>query len=792
MKFSENWLREWVNPQLSTAELVEKLTAAGLEVDGAEPVAGEFSGVVIGQVTSVTPHPDADKLRLTKVNVGEAELLDIVCGASNVREGLKVPVAVIGAVLPGNFKIKQAKLRGMPSFGMLCSSKELGLTESADGLLELADDAPVGTDIRDYFQLDDTAIEVDLTPNRSDCLGVAGIAREVGVLTQQDVCGPAINQVAASSDKTLAVSVNAEQACPSYLGRVIENINPAAETPLWMQEKLRRSGVRSLGPVVDVTNYVMLELGQPMHAFDLAKINGGIAVRFANDKEKLTLLDGQDVELNADTLVIADSNAALAMAGVMGGESSSVTDSTSSLFLESAFFAPEFIAGKARSYGLHTDSSHRFERGVDPLLPRQALERATALLLEIVGGQAGPVVEQSSAQHMPTEKQVVLRAQRIRRVLGIDLPAAQVEEQLTRLGLKVSQVADGEWQVQVPRFRFDLSIEVDLIEELGRLYGYDKLPETRPQGTVLTSQITEQAVTQSRLQQALVNRGFYEAITYSFVDPELQALLSWDGQAPVKLANPISADLSVMRTNLWPGLIQALVHNVNRQQERVRLFEIGRVFTGTLEDLAQQTHIAGVIYGGRFAEQWAEKQRPVDFFDLKADVEALLAPAGGELSFKAEAHPVLHPGQSARIYKNGVAMGWMGAIHPKLNKALGFSGRAYVFELDAEQVMQTRIPEFTPLSRFPAIRRDLALVVDQQVTAGAISDCLSKVDSDILKSIQLFDVYSGEGVELGKKSLAVAFHIQHSDRTLTDEEVDALMAEITQTLEQQVSTTIRS
>ncbi|MAX51188.1 MAG: phenylalanine--tRNA ligase subunit beta [Methylophaga sp.] len=791
MKFSEKWLREWVNPALDTDALVEKLTGAGLEVDAVEAVAGEFSGVVVGQVTSVTPHPDADKLRLTKVNVGGEALLDIVCGASNVREGLKIPVAVIGAVLPGNFKIKQAKLRGVPSFGMLCSSKELGLTESADGLMELADDAPVGEDFRVYLDLDDKAIDIDLTPNRSDCLSVAGVAREVGVLTSEDINAVASEPVSATSSKILDVNVEATAACPRYLGRIIENINPAAETPVWMQEKLRRSGLRSLGPVVDVTNYVMLELGQPMHAFDLGKIEQSINVRLSQQGEKLTLLDGQTIDTQADTLLICDAEKPLALAGVMGGQDSSVSSLTTSLFLESAFFAPEAIAGKARSYGLHTDSSHRFERGVDPELASKTMNRATSLLLEIVGGEAGPVIEECSEKDLPKTATIHLRTDRIKRVLGLELDGKTVAEQLTRLGLAVDVVEDG-WQVSVPSFRFDLSIEVDLIEELGRLYGYDKLPNTRPQGTVLTTNITETLTPVERLQNLMVDRGYHEAVTYSFVEPKIQQLLAQDDSAPIKLANPISSDLSVMRTSLWPGLVQAMVYNANRQHDRIRLFEVGRVFKGTLNDIAQPRQIGGLIYGSNYAEQWSQKPREVDFFDIKADVEALLALGGGQVRFEKESHPALHPGQSARVYKNDEAIGWLGAIHPKLNKSLDIDGKVYVFELSLNELVDSVVPEFETLSKFPALRRDLALLVDDAVNAGQIEDCLSKIDSDILKSFQLFDVYSGEGVELGKKSLAVAFILQHKERTLTDDEVDSLLKTVTETLSQKLNATIRS
>lgn len=791
MKFSEKWLREWVNPAFDTETLVAKLTQAGLEVDAVTAVAGDFQGVLVGEVKSVKAHPDADKLRVCEVDVAASELLHIVCGAANVREGLKVPVAVIGAVLPGNFKIKQAKLRGEPSFGMLCSAKELGLAESSEGLLELAAAAPVGQDIRDYLDLNDHTIEVDLTPNRSDCLGVAGIAREVGVISQTDVTAPGMPDVFAVNDVTLPVEVSAAKACPRYLGRVINGINPQAASPVWLQEKLRRSGLRSLGAIVDITNYVMLELGQPMHAFDLVKITGGIEVRFAKQGESVTLLDGQTIELQDNSLLIADADGPLALAGIMGGRDSAVSDETVDIFLESAFFAPDAIAGQARGYGLHTDSSHRFERGVDPELAKQAMQRASQLIIDIAGGQPGPVIEQSSIVDLPKPADIILRADRIKRVLGISLPADDVAEKLSRLGLQVTPTENG-WQVVVPSFRFDLAIEVDLIEELGRLYGYDQLPQTRPQASVLSTSISEHQLQTERLQNVLVDRGYFEAITYSFVDPNLHQYFAASELEPIALANPISADLSVMRQSLWPGLVQALSYNLNRQQDRVRLFEIGRVFNGEKSAIEQQLRVGGLIYGDITAEQWADKARKVDFYDAKADVEALLALAGGEVTFVAEAHPALHPGQSARIIKNGLAIGWLGALHPKLNKPLDINGKVFVFEMQLSAVLAAQVPEFSGVSRYPAIRRDLALVVEQTITAGQIEHCLKSIDSDILKAFQLFDVYTGDGVEQGKKSLAIAFRIQHGERTLTDDEVDALMTQIRDNLQSSLGAVIRA
>ncbi|PCJ32152.1 MAG: phenylalanine--tRNA ligase subunit beta [Gammaproteobacteria bacterium] len=792
MKFSEKWLREWVNPEIDSATLSEKLTQAGLEVDAIEAVAGEFSGVVVGQVVSIEAHPDADKLRCCKVDVAGEELLSIVCGAANVRQDLKIPVAVVGSVLPGDFKIKKAKLRGVESFGMLCGASEIGLVDNVKGLMELADDAPVGMDLREYLDLDDISIDVDLTPNRSDCLSVAGIAREVGVLTGCDLTVWPAEETKIQSTSQLNVNVTATAECPRYVGRVIEGINANATTPVWMQEKLRRSGVRSLGPVVDVTNYVMLELGQPMHAFDAQRLNGDITVRLAKQDEKLVLLDGQEVTVKTNTLVIADDSAALALAGIMGGESSSVGDNTTAIFLEAAFFNPLAIAGRARAYGLHTDSSHRFERGVDPALAPQAIERATSLLLTIVGGQAGPITEVTTEKELPVAPVITLRPDRIKRVLGIHIDAKQVEDQLTRLGLDVVAV-DAGWQVTIPSFRFDLSIEVDLIEELGRLYGYDKLPETRPQGTVLTADISEHTLLTHRLQSLLVDRGYQEAITYSFGDPKIQQLLAFENEQGIALENPISADLSVMRTSLWPGLIQAMVYNLNRQHDRIRLFEVGRSFRGTKDNIEQHRQIAGAICGSRYTEQWSQKQSPVDFFDVKADVEALLdLGCHSDIRFVAEEHSALHPGQTARIYHGDTAIGWIGALHPRLNKPLDLNVRVYVFELTLTAVLEARVPSFEVLSRFPANRRDLALLVDSQITAGQIEHCLNGVESDILKAIQVFDVYSGEGVEDGKKSIAVSFNLQHKERTLTDEEVDSLMSSIAQRLEDHVGAVIRS
>ncbi|MDX1722355.1 MAG: phenylalanine--tRNA ligase subunit beta [Pseudomonas sp.] len=791
MKFSEQWLRTWVTPQVSRDELVARLSMAGLEVDSVTPAAGVFSGVVVGEVLGTEQHPDADKLRVCQVSNG-AETFQVVCGAPNVRPGLKIPFAMIGAELPGDFKIKKAKLRGVESNGMLCSASELQISEENDGLMELPADAPVGQDIRAYLDLDDASIEVDLTPNRGDCLSLAGLAREVGALYDAPVTRPQIAVVAPSHDEVRPVEVLAAQACPRYLGRVVRNVDLSRPTPLWMVERLRRADVRSIDAAVDITNYVMLELGQPMHAFDLAEINGGIRVRMAEEGEKLVLLDGQEVSLRADTLVIADHQRALAIAGVMGGEHSGVSDKTCDLFLESAFFDTIAIAGKARSYGLHTDSSHRFERGVDWQLAREAMERATGLLLEIVGGEAGPIIEAVDRQQLPSISPVTLRAERIEQMLGLKMDDAEVVRLLAALGLGISADGEGQWQVTVPSHRFDISIEVDLIEELARLYGYNRLPVRYPQARLAPQPKTEAAVELPALRRLLVARGYQEAITYSFIDPKLFELFH-PGVEPLMLANPISADMAAMRSSLWPGLVKALEHNLNRQQSRVRLFESGLRFVGQLEGLKQEPMLAGVICGSRLSENWAHGRDNVDFYDVKADVEALLASAGSgaDFNFIPGEHAALHPGQTARIERDGRLVGFLGAMHPELGKALGFDQPVYMFEVVLAEIAQGCMPKFQELSRFPEVRRDLALLVDRDVPAATLLAVIREAAGEWLTDLKLFDVYHGKGIDPLRKSLAVGLTWQHPSRTLNDDEVSTATQNVLTSLEQRFNATLR-
>ena len=792
MKFSEQWLREWVDPQVSTAELAEQLTMAGLEVDAVEPVAPAFEGVVVGEVVDVQPHPDADKLRVCKVAVGEAEPLDIVCGAPNVYAGMRAPTALVGGELPGGLKIKKAKLRGVPSHGMLCSANELGLAENAEGLMDLPADAPVGTTLRDYLGLDDTTIELGLTPNRGDCLSIRGVAREAAVLNGLEPGGPALPPVAAVHDETFPVQVEAADDCPRYVGRVVKGIDNRAATPLWMQERLRRCGLRSLGPVVDVTNYVLLELGQPMHAFDRGRLQDGIVVRRAGQGERLTLLDGQELELDGDSLVIADGAGAQALAGVMGGQATACTEATTDIFLESAFFAPMAVAGRARAFGLHTDSSHRFERGVDPDLQRQAVERATALLLEVAGGEPGPVIEVCDEARLPQRPTITLRAERLARVLGMAVPEEEVTTILGRLGLAVT-AGEGGWQATPPAFRFDLAIEADLIEEVGRVHGYQRLPSTLPEVRVEPPAMPEARVGTARLRQALVGRGYQEAISYTFVDPDLQGRLDPEVEG-LRLANPIASDMAVMRTTLWPGLVQAVQHNLNRQQERVRLFETGLVFEPGPDGLSQRGALGGVLCGPAVPEQWGETARAVDFFDAKGDLEAVLA-AGGEreaFAFAAARHPALHPGQAARIERDGQAVGWLGRLHPGLARELDVPEATFLFQVYLEPTVAGRLPRFDELSRFPANRRDLALVVGREVPAARVLASARQAAPAIVREVGLFDVYAGKGIEPGRKSLAIRLTLQENYRTLTDSEIDEAVATVVASLGRELGATLRN
>lgn len=755
MKFSELWLREWVNTTLDSDALSNQITMAGLEVDGVEPVSGAFNGVVVGEVVECGQHPNADKLRVTKVNVGGDRLLDIVCGAPNCRQGLKVAVATVGAVLPGDFKIKAAKLRGEPSEGMLCSFSELGISDDHNGIIELPLDAPIGTDIREYLKLDDNTIEISVTPNRADCLGIIGVARDVAVLNQTELNAPEIDPVEATISDVLPIQVDAVDACPRYLGRVVKGINVKAPTPLWMKEKLRRCGIRSIDAVVDVTNYILLELGQPMHAFDKDRIEGGIVVRMAKEGETLVLLDGTEAKLNADTLVIADHSKALAMGGIFGGEHSGVNDETQNVLLECAFFSPLSITGRARRHGLHTDASHRYERGVDPALQYKAMERATRLLIDICGGEAGPVIDVTNEATLPKRATITLRRSKLDRLIGHHVADAQVTDILKRLGCDVTEGQD-EWKAVAPSWRFDMEIEEDLVEEVARVYGYNNIPDEPVQAGLVMGTHREADLSLKRVKTMLNDKGYQEVITYSFVDPKLQQLIH-PGQEALILPSPISSEMSAMRLSLWTGLLGTIVYNQNRQQNRVRIFESGLRFVPDNQanlGIRQDLMLAGAISGNRYEEHWDLAKGTVDFYDMKGDLEAILDLTGklSEIEFRAEAIPALHPGQSAALYLDGKRIGFIGGVHPELERKLDLNGRTIVFELEWNLVADRVIPQAQDVSRFPANRRDIAVVVAENVPAADILAECKKVGVNQVVGVNLFDVYRGKGVAEGLRA----------------------------------------
>ena len=789
MKFSERWLREWVDPPVDTDGIVRQLTMAGLEVDSVEPAAPAFTSVVVGAVASVEPHPDADKLKVCQVDVGQPAPLGIVCGAPNVYAGMKAPVALVGGVLPGGMKIKRAKLRGIESQGMLCSIRELGLGESHEGLWELPADAPAGMDLREWLALDDQVIDVDLTPNRGDCFSVLGVAREVALLNGLALAGPRLEPVAPAGEQVFPVEVRAPEACPRFVGRVIRGIRPDARTPLWMQEKLRRSGLRPIHPIVDVTNLVMLELGQPMHGFDLATLREGIIVRLAEPGERIVLLDGREIALEDDTLVIADHGGPRAVAGIMGGEDSGVSSTTRDVFFEVAFFAPLAIAGRARRLGLHTDASQRFERGVDPAHQRRAIERATTLLMEIAGGEPGPVIERVSEPNLPSRERVPLRRDRLALLLGHAIADAEVERILAGLGMQVERSDEG-WHALPPTHRFDLAQEVDLVEEVARIYGYDRLPEARGAGSAVLGEAGEGRVPGARIADVLVSRGYQEVVTYSFVDPDLQARL-FPGVEALPLANPISSELGVMRVSLWPGLVHALRRNLSRRQEHVKIFEQGLRFILQDNELKQLNTVSGLIAGRRFPEQWGAAAVGVDFHDSKGDVEAVLGLTGAEFSFAAAEHPALHPGQCARILRDGREAGWVGALHPGLVRGLDLELTPLLWELDEDLGFAAELPAFEELSRYPAIRRDIALVVDRALPVATLQEAVRAEGGTLLTESRVFDVYQGEQIDSSLKSVAFGLILQDSSRTLTDHEADAVVAAVVARLESEFGARIR-
>jgi phenylalanyl-tRNA synthetase beta chain len=779
MKVSLDWLAEFVTPDCGPRELGDRLTMAGFELESLTPAAPAFSGVVVAEILEAVPHPQADRLRVCRVSTGAGDPLQIVCGAPNARAGLRSALATVGAALPGGLAIKAAKLRGVESAGMLCSARELGLAEGHEGILELPPDAPVGASLRDYLRLDDTVLELAITPNRGDAMSVLGIAREVAALAGQALPAPVVPAVSAGSAATLGVRVEDASACPRFLGRVIEGIDNARPSPHWVQERLRRAGVRSISPVVDVTNYVLLELGQPMHAYDLERLSGGIVVRKALAGERCTLLEGSDVELTPDVLVIADAEGPVAMAGVMGGARTAVSATTSRVFLEVAWFHPDAIAGRGRRYGLTTDASQRFERGVDPEGARRAIERATALILGFAGGTAGPVTETVDPARLPQRATVPLRRRQVERLLGVTVADDEAARALQALGMQVTPNPEG-FDVRPPSHRFDIAIERDLIEEVARLVGYSQIPahDARFPQAVAARPVAE--LEEIRALDVLAARGYHEGVHFSFVDPALQETL-FPGVEARRVANPISSDLAAMRVSLWPGLIRALQENLRRQQDRVRLVEHGVVF---LPDGREVDRLAAVASGSRWPEQWAGAAATVDFHDLRADLEALLSLTGPASAFVFEpaALDCLHPGRSARILRGRAAVGWIGELHPATVRALGLPSAPVLFELDYATALGVNYPPVAEVSRFPQVRRDLAVVVDEDVPFSAIRERVTLVASGLMRELRLFDVYRGPGVEKGRKSVALGLIFQEKDRTLTDQEIEASMAAVRQEL----------
>ncbi|MFW1844075.1 phenylalanine--tRNA ligase subunit beta [Acinetobacter pittii] len=792
MKISENWLRTWVNPAIDSETLSDQLTMLGLEVDELAPVAKPFTGVVVGEVLTVEQHPDADRLRVTTVNIGSGETLQIVCGAPNVRAGMKAPVAMIGAVLPGDFKIKKGKLRGVESQGMLCGASEIDLEDKIDGLLELPDDAPVGVNIREYLKLDDNVIDISITPNRGDCFSIRGIAREIAVINKLQMNEPEIKSVDATIADEKKVVISTEGA-PRYLGRVIKNVNVKAATPEWMEQALARSGIRTHSILVDVTNYVLMELGQPMHAFDLAKIEGTVHVRQAQPQEKLQLLNDQEVELQEDIMVIADDQKALAIAGIMGGLASSVTDDTTDIFLESAFFAPLAIAGRARRFGLHTDSSQRYERGVDFELPLIAMNRASQLIQELAGGEFGPITVAEKTEILPKREAIELKQAQVDQLLGYQLTADFIADALTRLGCEVTVKAEGEWNVVPPSHRYDMAIYQDLIEEVARIDGYDNIQISLPSMDVQLAKYQDRFEI-AELRQTIVTLGYQEAISFSFADAKLEKQLNPQVN-PLMLANPISSDLAAMRSTLLSSLIPCVQYNLNRQQSRVRFFELGLRFdyqdAKTIEDLKQIPTLALVAVGSQQPESWHVKPQPMDFFDFKGEIEEILAAGRVKVEYVRSERAWLHPGQSAEILVDGQSIGYLGRLHPSLENELDLS-TTWVAELNQTAVLQSYVSNFTELSRFPSIRRDIALLISDNINVRDIQQLIEKTGGELLDSTWLFDVYTGQGVEEGKRSLAFALLWQHPSRTLEDAEIKSGMDNIIQVLENTYQATLRA
>ena len=792
MKLAESWLREWTDPALSTEDLAHQLTMAGHEVDAVETTGEGLDGILVAEVIEVVPHPNADRLRVCKVEAATGEQIDVVCGAPNVYAGMKSALATPGVCLPNGLKLRKTKIRGVESNGMLCSAIELGLGDESDGILELPADAPVGIAFGEYLQLPDSIIDVDLTPNRGDCFSVLGLAREVSALTGSTLKSARVDEVAATIEDRYPIALTDSDSCPRFVGRVIQGIDPAAKTPIWMVERLRRAGVRAIYPVVDITNYVMLELGQPLHAYDRNKLQGTIHPRFARQGEKVTLLDEREVQLSTDTLVIADDTGPVGLAGIMGGLSTAVEAKTCDIFLESAYFAGHAIAGRARSYGLHTDASQRFERGVDPSGQARAIERATELLLQISGGNAGPTCDVTEASGLPGQQEIVLRRQRLEKILGTQVPDAEVASIFAKLEIGLRETTDDGWTVVPPAHRFDLAIEEDLVEEVARIHGYDRIPEITAIAETPLQPVTEKAVHEAEVAAILVARGYQEVITYSFIEEDLNEKFC-GVRSPLLLSNPISSEMSVMRGSLLPGMARIAAANLARQQDRVRIFEIGKSFHGTLDSPSEIVRVAGLVVGTVMTEQWGLPAVNADFFDIKSDLVAVLAKAGSaaDFEFKAADLEALQPGQSASILRNGIEVGQIGRLHPRLAKLVDITRPVMVFEIDAKQALSAYIPSAVSISKYPSVRRDLAIIVDDAVSAADLTQAIAAVAPALIREVRIFDIYRGKGIEAGRKSVALGLILQETSRTLTDKDADAVVGATVAMLEQQFAAELR-
>jgi phenylalanyl-tRNA synthetase beta chain len=791
MQFSESWLRSLCNPALDSDALCKLLTMAGLEVEEVDPVAPEFSGVVVARIVSFEKHPNADKLKVCRVDVGQGDLLQIVCGAPNVVEGMKAPCAMVGAKLP-EFTIKPAKLRGMESFGMMCAADELGISADHAGLMVLPEDAPIGTNLRDYLQLDDRKITIKLTPNRADCLSLAGVAREVAALTDTPWVLPAISDVAATHNEQRTVVLDASDGCPRFLGRVIKGVNARAATPGWMRQRLERSGLRSINVVVDITNYVMLELGQPMHAYDANQLKGSIHARWADGAEQITLLNGQVVTPTKNTLLIADEARPLGIAGIMGGENTGTTEETTTVFLESAFFRPEAIAGRAREYGFSSDASHRYERGVDPALPQRAMARASQLIAELCGGEFGPVAEAVQAEQIPVCKPVGFRPARARKVLGFEIDDATMLASLQRLGMQIEGCGESV-TVTAPSYRFDIEIEEDLIEEVARVYGYDNIPAVPPKAPLLMQPRTETARPVHRLRRLVAGLDYQEIISYAFVEEAWERDFAGNTN-PVRLANPIASQMSVMRSTLLGGLVGALAGNLRRRASRVRLFEVGRCFAHTdseqpVPGYLQPVRVAGLAWGPAEPEQWGSATRKVDFYDVKHDVEQIL---GNSAEFVAEKHAGMHPGRCAAIRQNGTLVGFVGELHPALVQRYELGTAPVVFELSLDAALSAKVPAFAELPKHQAVQRDLAVVLNNTVTSAKLLDVLRAAGGTIVRSVDVFDVYTGKGIDADQKSIALRVTLQHAERSLEDTEIEDAMRALVSAAERELGGRLRA